>query len=71
MRVCDGSCRRLSQLCRQRHQQDELIQALADQADACARAGHDDWAALMQRAADALGHTAETCRGCDDAPSEG
>lgn len=70
MRVCDGSCRRLSRLCRQSQGQAELIEELAAKADACARAGHADWATLMQRAATALRRAEETCSD-DAAQSEG
>ncbi len=70
MRVCDGSCRRLSRLCRQSREQTEPAQTLAAQANACARAGHAEWATLMQRAADALRDTGETCCGSADTQSE-
>ncbi|MEJ2654277.1 MAG: hypothetical protein P8Z69_02990 [Acidihalobacter sp.] len=70
MRVCDGSCRRLSRLCRQGREQVKLVEALATEAEACVQAGHTDWAALMQCAADALRHTAASCCGSDDTQAE-
>lgn len=63
MRVCDGSCRRLSRLCRRQAGYDDLVRALDEQAAACAQAGRDEWKLLMQRAADALRHTAKACCG--------
>lgn len=64
MRVCDGSCRRLTRLCRQRQEHVELIRALGLQAESCDLAGHAAWAVLMRRAADTLRQATASC--CDD-----
>ena len=61
MRVCDGSCRRLTRLQRQSARQADLLRLLDEQARACAEAGHPEWSILMQRAATALRHTTEAC----------
>jgi hypothetical protein len=67
MRVCDGSCRRLTRLQRQSTDHAPLIRELEAQAEACAQAGNSEWSTLMRRAATALRRTAETCCPAPDA----